>query len=465
MDEIRKAKIEAYLAGLTGKKKLSDFDLSEVFIIAYGDRAIYCSSWGQFLIFEGKYYKRHDAKDIKRLIAELIINHAPKATQQITDAFLSAMYNLISIRFPTQVEDTELAHEYFAFEDGIFNTDTFKREDFTSKVYCFKYIGVKITDFTLPAPHLTQYLQTTLKNASGEFDEDLFAVYQEMCGSLFAAQRAANRAFFLYGEGANGKSITTELILSLFEEQYVASASLESLSQGFGRARLIGKVVNICSEEESQHLKQDVFKALVTGESIDARRLYENSVSYHNFAKLIFATNNFPKFGGLDYSTRRRIVIIPFNRIFAEHERDYGLLDKLLGERAQFVNMALKGLKRLQANNYQYSISEATAKAMDILQEESSSVARYINEEVVIDETKSIEPISARSLYAHYKDWCKENGHQAVASSRFARETASVGRLSSYKVRKGGVNKFYVYPPQDDLPPVITPQRPLDIDL
>lgn len=459
MDDLTKAKVESVTA-LSGGK-LNDFVLSETFITLYENTGIFCKSWNEFLLYEGKYYKRMTKTDLMRKLVEIVQEFFPDQTKKITASMLDAVHKLISIRFPKQLEDDELDHQYFAFSDGLYNTYTHEKEPFSPKILCFKYVDVAMADFEKPAPTLERYIQTTLVDIEGNHDESLAMLYQEMIGSIFSSQQSANRAFFLYGQGSNGKSKTTELILSLFEDQYKSAANLETLSQTFGKARLVGKVVNIPSEEESQFIKADVFKALVTGEAIDARRLYENHFSYQNFAKLIFPTNAYPKFGGLDRALQRRIIIIPFNKNFKGNEIDHDIDKKLATERAQFVWFGLQGLKRLQENNYIYTKNKQSSDSLMELQEESSSVARYISEEVEFDKSRTIEPIEAKELYSDYKDWCRQNGHQAVASSRFSREMSTIDIAQEHMEKKRNLNLYYIFNPAQILPPVIPPTSPL----
>lgn len=422
--------------------KCTECSVAELFCQLYIKEAVFCTSWGQFLIFNGIFYQRMEKNDVKKIIINLIKEHFPKNKDKATYNMATNIFNNLTVTFPNKCKDTELAHNYFAFSDCLYNTDTHETQPHTSDIRCFKFVNVSTSDFKNPYPAVENYLTTTLVNKDKIYDPDLMDVYQEMVGSLFDGKRDSNRAFFLWGGGSNGKSVTTELLLSLFEAQYTASASLDILSQRFGRARLVGKLLNVCSEEESQYLKHDIFKALVTGEEIDAERKNEDGFSYHNFAKLVFATNNFPKFSDMDYSTKRRIIVIPFNNKFEEN-KDFNLLDKLKSESAQFVNFALQGLKRLQKNNYKYSISAESSESLLELESESSSSVRYIQDELTVDPDRKIG-ISASNIYRLYREWAGDNGHKPVSSMKFFKVLSTSEKLMNYKKRECNVWEYYI---------------------
>lgn len=437
---------------IQNNNKCTEYSVLQLFKQKYSETIIYCTSWSEFLVYNGKYYKRTPKNELKQMLVALIEKEYPERVNRITNNFITSIYNLLKFSFDTIIEDVNLDHNYIAFRNCLYNTLIHKEDDFTPEIKCFKYIDVDTKDFLKKSDTLEKYLETTFKiEKEGKliFDFDMVNLYQEMIGSLFSGVKESNRAFLLWGGGANGKSITTELILSLFPADFSASASLETLSQRFGRIRLAGKLLNICSEEESQFLKNDIFKALVTGESIDAERKNEDGISYHNFAKLIFATNNFPKFSGIDYSIKRRVIVIPFNVVFEGKDRDYNLLEKLKEELPQFVYFGLQGLKRLQENNYCYSVSEEAVLAQKELEIESSSAIRYIEEEIEIDQQK-YKIVSSKAIYREYTSWARDNGHKPVSSRKFFIRLSSSEKLTNYKERTNKGWGYYIKPNIND---------------
>ncbi len=59
----------------------------------------------------------------------------------------------------------------------------------------------------------------------------------------------------------------------------------------------------------------------------------------------------------------RRLVVIPFTRIFRQEEQDKFLTQKLKKELSGIFNFALVGLKELRQNKYNFVFSKACDKA------------------------------------------------------------------------------------------------------
>jgi phage/plasmid-associated DNA primase len=152
---------------------------------------------------------------------------------------------------------------------------------------------------------------------------------------------------------------------------------------------------------------------------------------------------------------KRRIIVIPFNAKFEGDTIDFKLQEKLQLEKAPIIGFAIGGAKRLKESKYQYTIHDSAKEAMQFLEEESSPVAKYAQEELEGDSTRSIAPLQARAFYEHYREWCKDNGYSPVASGRFAREFGNVDYVQQFKDRPRGTNLYYIHLPKEDVPPVI----------
>src|SRR3546814_7276341 len=68
---------------------------------------------------------------------------------------------------------------------------------------------------------------------------------------MFAREMKTEKALFMYGDGANGKSVAQEVIVSaLGNEKNISSYTLEKLvaDNGNARAGFMGKLANISPE-------------------------------------------------------------------------------------------------------------------------------------------------------------------------------------------------------------------------
>lgn len=96
-----------------------------------------------------------------------------------------------------------------------------------------------------------------------------------MFRSWLAISTKAEKAFFLYGKGCNGKSVLASIIKHLVGSELVSSISLEALSKQFGAAGLIDKRLNIAAENESLE-NSEKLKALVSCDNVNVPVKYKS---------------------------------------------------------------------------------------------------------------------------------------------------------------------------------------------
>lgn len=349
----------------------------------------------------------------------------------------SVIRDFIAILPGTFVESNiidEYKLHHVALKDNTFlNTNSFEIEPYSDKTIAFLRLPITSKDFKSQkdplkhAPLFSGFLTSSLVTASKPqaTDLDLISLIQEMFGYLLIPSNKAHGAFFLYGDGANGKSVVLEVVDACFPEDLVTRKSLERLtSNRFATSALLGKLINIAGEDDSRYLATDVFKQLVTGEAIDAEFKHGDSFSFRPHVKLLFSVNELPSFGSLGYSIRRRLHILPFNRRFLPHERNVDLAEQIITQELTHVILwALQGAKRLKEQNFAFSRSEQaldTIKQMELTQ---SSPLEFIYDNYDITKTREDDDYQSRAhLYRLYRYWCDENGRKARPKTLFFSE-------------------------------------------
>ena len=115
-------------------------------------------------------------------------------------------------------------------------------------------------------------------------------------------------------------------------------------------ARLQNKRYVITGETKiGDKLDESALKSLSAGnDKITARFLYCNEFEFYPKMKIWMATNHKPIIRGTDNGIWRRLVIIPFNRIFKEHEQDKDLIDKLRKEKDSIFMWLIEGCLKWQ---------------------------------------------------------------------------------------------------------------------
>ena len=243
-----------------------------------------------------------------------------------------------------------------------------------------------------------------------EGDSQRVAVLQELAGYLLTSETVIHKAFFLYGDGSNGKSLLLDILTALVGEANVSNLTLADLSNAFRRYNLVGKTVNIATENEiaGKGFNSQYFKAIVAGDRIQVERKYQDSASFVPTCKLVFAVNNLPYSPDHSYGLYRRMMIIPFTRRFEEKEADKNLKAKLLPELPGILNWSLEGLKRLRAHNFEFSESSIIQNTVKTYIQDQNPMRNFISEMIVRDEETS--RIAKASILQSYNLWSQRNG-------------------------------------------------------
>jgi P4 family phage/plasmid primase-like protien len=152
-------------------------------------------------------------------------------------------------------------------------------------------------------------------------------VLQEIAGAAaigYGTRLREPKAVILKGETAeNGKSQILDIFRSLLPPGAVASIAAAKMADERFLPGLIGVHLNAADELSGAHaIASEAFKAVVTGEPVTGRDVYRSAVTFRSVAQNVFCTNALPSFaGGMDRGVRRRLLVIPFNRVIPKDER------------------------------------------------------------------------------------------------------------------------------------------------
>lgn len=346
--------------------------------------------------------------------------------QRIDDQFAKNIYLALKHQVLTSVPSMD--SDWITFRDVSYNPLLDETKEHSRELYSTHYINCNYRGLTDDCPIWHHFLDTSIveKNNHKNPNKELQTLIQEMFGYfLISNPEMGQVAFFLVGEGANGKSKLLKVLREMIGSQFISSSSLEMLtSDKFGLPSLIGKKVNICNEEESKHIRVDKFKALISGDPVGGQYKFGAHFELIPKVKFVFATNNIPTFNDLNYATIRRIKIIPFNRKFKEtdKDRDPRIFDKIRPEMPGIVKWALDGARRLIDNDFIFSKAKQSILASEEFTSEISSAVRFFAENYKICDCDEMHYVANDDLYKEYKTWCDDNGKKPLSSFNFHRD-------------------------------------------
>ena len=260
-------------------------------------------------------------------------------------------------------------------------------------------------DVTEPTGLLKNYLDTTF-GAVCEGKQRLALQIVGVAAMGASTSLSDPKAFVLHGPSAsNGKSQFLELVRGMVPSAVVGNVPPADFSKEQAVAELVGKLVNVCDElDAGKSLGSDRFKALVTGDPVSAKIVYQRVFSFVPKAMHIFATNQLPNFsGGVDPGVKRRLVSINFENSIPKQKRIPHIAKEVLKDHGEeLLALAITAAADVFANGG-YSIPKSVMKDTETWFLEADLVLWWI-EEGGLDRNVFQNGISALALFAVFKE-------------------------------------------------------------
>jgi P4 family phage/plasmid primase-like protien len=273
--------------------------------------------------------------------------------------------------------------------------------------------------------------------------KDAVDVVFEMIGYCLVPHTKYEKAIMLYGTGANGKSTFLNMLSALIGKNNISNISLQDLENNrFKLAELENKLVNIYADLPGKALRtSNNFKAIVSGDSVNAERKNKDPFDFRPFAKLIFSTNDLPRSSDLTDGYYRRWLIIPFEKKFTPDTADVKLIDKLTTPSAlsTLLNYAIEGLKRLERNG-KFSNSPTIAKAVAKYRATNDNIMLFVEEYCVLGENRSCP---TKDLYDAYKNWCLESGLHHCGKPTFNKRLAEIYKIERKRIHGESCERWF----------------------
>jgi|GEM_PF-1744283 len=272
------------------------------------------------------------------------------------------------------------------------------------------------------------------------FLQDLFAgdsdavakigFLQEFVGaSLLGLATKYAKCLVLLGAGANGKSQFVDIVSALFPDWCKTSVPPQEFKDKDAGAALAGSRINLVSELPSRDiLESATFKAVVTGDEITRRRLYERSFKFRPQAAHIFSANQLPHTADTSGGFWRRMAVVRFNRNFQDSPDKKNDIGRKIADQelSGIIEWALDGARRLLARGEggDYAIPQSTEETVDEWRRDSNPVQQYVDERLRLD---GDDWVTAQELYSDFKTWSERNGFRTRSRTTFGREVRACG--------------------------------------
>ncbi|MBX9428658.1 hypothetical protein KY487_05175 [Ralstonia pseudosolanacearum] len=253
-------------------------------------------------------------------------------------------------------------------------------------------------------------------------DVELQAYLQRMAGYALTGSTQEHALFFLYGTGANGKSVFVNTLATILGD-YAANAAMDTFMEtrtdrhptdmaGLRGARFVAAI----ETEQGRRWAESKVKNLTGGDKISARFMRQDFFEFFPQFKLFVAGNHKPAIRNIDEAMKRRLHLIPFTVTVPPERRDKHLQQKLLAERDGILAWAVQGCldwQRLGRLDPPQQVLDATEEYF----EAEDALGRWLDERCVREaNAKSL----TAELFNDWKQWAEAAGEFAGSQKRFA---------------------------------------------
>ena len=442
---------EAQHAGRSSDKpELTDTGNAERYVRLFRDVVRFCHTWKEWLTWDGRRWavdkKGRVLRRTKEVIADLYRDAASVGDLKTQEAIASwarssqkadrrkAMLDLAKCEkgipiLPAQLDQHPLLINFkngtLDLASGEFRTH--EREDYLTRLI------PQVYDPGAMCPSWTAFLERVVPDAH------IRSFLKRAIGYSLTGDVSEQVLFFLYGEGANGKSTFLGAIQRGIGRDYAIQAAPDLLLAKRGQAHptemadLFSVRMAVCTEVgEGRRFDEVLIKQLTGGDPIRARKMRENFWEFDPTHHLWIAGNHKPEVRGTDYAIWRRILLIPFTVQIPKPERDPSLLSKLRAEAPGILAWVVEGA--LEWSQVSLNPPEAVLIATEVYREEMDVLAPFLCERVV---NAPGARVRASDLYRAYTAWCEAQAERPMPQRKFG------DRLTQKHFRRQKVGVYY----------------------
>jgi len=402
----------------------TDDALALEFTERYAEDWRYVAAWGYWLHWDGNCWRRENtlrAYDLARLVcrgAAARCNKAKIAAKLASANTVAAVERLTRAdrRHAATIDQWDRDPWLLNSATGVADLRTGQMRSHGRLDYMTKITAAGIADEQAKPERWLAFLNDI---TSG--DEELQRYLARMAGYALTGATSEHALFFLYGTGANGKSVFLNTLAAVLGD-YATNAPMDTFMEtrndkhptdlaGLRGARLVTSI----EVEKGRRWAEAKIKSLTGGDKISARFMRQDFFDYKPQFKLLVAGNNKPSIRDVDEAMRRRLHLVPFTVTIPAEKRNHALPEQLIEERDGILRWAIDGCLDWQriGLNPPACVLSATEEYL----ESEDALGRWIAEEC-FQNPRAKEGSDA--LYQSWKAWCEKNGEYLPSLRKFS---------------------------------------------
>ena len=403
----------------------SDVGVARLVLEFFNGRLAYTPGMGFFLYEDGVWSR--DELNRTRLTIYEVADYYTDLAQEYKDKGTEADDAMASsyIKAANRLSSTKVIDQVTK-ELQVLSAITLDRYDRQPRLLCVKNGVINLKDGMLlphsPDYYLTQKVdvdyddgataprwESFLREVFPGDPDGLPAYLQRLVGYGITGETVEQCFAVLWGRGANGKSVFTDTLSSVFEgitKTTPFSTFEEKVGGGIPNdvAALRGARLVFASEgEQGKPMAESVIKRVTGQDLITARFMREEFFSFRPSFLIFLATNHKPSFRSMDAGLWRRVKLLPWARFFEEDERDHYLTHALKSEAEGILNWAVQGAMEWDRRGLGDPATVVTATKT--YRDTSDRLAGFYPD--ILRDEKGNE-ILAADAFRRYVAWCEQ---------------------------------------------------------
>lgn len=398
-------------------------------LFLYGDRIRHVHEWG-FLVYDGRRWLRDNVGAMERF-AKGTIWEMLRACDTITVGDKKEIASLREHAFKSQsagqirsmialaasepnvasrISDFDQHPWFFNCRNGVIDLTTGQLLPHDPKLN-FTQVSQVEYDANALCPRWNTFVLEVCRG-----NQDLVDYIHRAVGYTLTGYTDEQVLFFLFGDGANGKSTFLEVIRALLGEYSVHLPFEAFLHSRNGRpeshlAPLPGKRFVTASEAgEGRSWNEELLKTVTGGDTIRGEYKYKDSFEFRPVAKIWVAANDRPMVHGANNGIWRRFHPVPFHADF-KGRGDPNLLATLKAELPGILAWAVRGARRWREVGLQPPA--IITEALEEYKTDNDVLSRFIAERCTLDNAFATP---SSSMLEEFNEWAKRN-HERPANA------------------------------------------------
>lgn len=386
----------------------------------HGQDVRHVDTWGRWLCWDGKRWRLDETRYVLSLV-RAVCRDAAKAAETPRMAAVIGRASTVSgvERLARADRRLSVRAELWDADPWLLNTPrgtvelrtgrlrAHRRGDFLTKIAAVWPGG--------PCPLWRAVLKRITNN-----DPALETYLQTLSGYCLTGLTIESLFFFLFGTGANGKSVFVGTLVNILLD-YAQTAPMDTFHASpverhpTELARLRGaRLVSAVETEEGKRWNESLLKRVTGGERITARLMRQDYSEFVPQFKLLISGNHKPSLRTVDESMRRRMHLVPFVVRIPVEERDKQLAEKLRREWPGILAWAIEGAVRWAKQGLE--VPSAVLEATEEYLTAEDLFGRWLEERCVFDQESTT---TTSDLFANWRRWMEDAGEHPGSLRRF----------------------------------------------